>query len=81
MYLDIKTQNSRDHDKNPKLIWPSILINIDKYDRKVWAEFGELYERMGRLSQALGAYNKANFLPDKDYTDKIEELKSKLESQ
>ena len=56
------------------------LINIDKYDRKVWAEFGELYERMGRLLEALSAYNKANLLPDKDYTDKIEELKSKLES-
>lgn len=56
------------------------LINIDKYDRKVWAEFGELYERMGKLLEALSAYNKANFLPDKDYTDKIEELKNKLES-
>ena len=56
------------------------LLNIDKYDRNVWAKFGELYERMGRLPEALAAYNKANFLPDKDYTDKIEELKNKLES-
>jgi len=57
-----------------------LLINIDKFDREVWAEFGELYERMDRLPDALSAYNKANFLPDNDYTDKIEELKSKLES-